>query len=302
MSLRLFAKTNINFMRLRFLAFGLSILLTIGSIGLLATKGLNFGVDFTGGIVIEIRPEKALEISALRESVNEIAKINNLPEVLIQNIQNSNDFMIKIANKEGGDDERKRATEAMKSGITEKVGNVEFRKIDYVGPQIGGELIKSAILAVCLAFVGIFIYIWVRYEWQYSLFGIITLVHDIIIIFGFYSLTGIEFDSTSIAAVLTLIGYSLNDSVVIYDRIRENLRKFKKKELTDVINLSINETLSRTVLASGTTIASLTALLVFGGPAVFGFSVAVFAGVIFGTYSSIYVSAPGLILTGLKRD
>jgi preprotein translocase subunit SecF len=302
MTLKLFQNSNINFMRLRFLAFGLSIILTLGSIGLLATKGLNFGVDFTGGIVIEIRPETPIEISKLREIVNNVAQKNNLPEVLIQNIQNSNDFMIKIANKDGSDDERKRATDSMKAGINQALGNVDFRKIDYVGPQIGGELIKSAAIAVGLAFIGIFIYIWVRYEWQYSLFGIVTLVHDIIIIFGFYSLTGIEFDSTSIAAVLTLIGYSLNDSVVIYDRIRENLRKFKKKELADILNVSINETLSRTVLASGTTIVSLLALIIFGGPAVFGFSVAVFAGVVFGTYSSIYVSAPGLILTGLKRD
>lgn len=302
MALKIFQNSTIDFMRLRFVAFALSIILTLASITLLFTKGLNFGVDFTGGVVFEIRPEQAIEISKLREVMKKVTEENKISDATIQNIQGSNDFMIKLANKSGNDDERKAMIDSVKNTITTSFGKVEFRKVDYVGPQIGEELIKSGALAVGLAFIGIFIYIWVRYEWQYSLFGIITLVHDIIIIFGFYSFTGIEFDSTSIAAVLTLIGYSLNDSVVIYDRIRENLRKYKKKDIKDVLNLSINETLSRTVLASGTTIASLTALLVFGGPAVWGFSVAVFAGVIFGTYSSIYVSAPGLIITGLKRD
>lgn len=302
MNIRLFKNSQIDFMRLRKPAFALSIILTLASFGLLFTKGLNFGVDFTGGVVIEARPAQTLDIAEVREVLNKTAEERNLPEITIQNVQNSNDYMIKVANKEGNEAERKAIIDALKTALTAKFGEVDFRRVDYVGPQIGGELIKNAAIAVLLSFVGIFAYIWFRYEWQYSTFGVITLIHDIIILFGFYSLTGIEFNATSIAAILTIIGFSLNDSVVIYDRIRENFRKYKKKTISDVINQSINETLSRTVLASGTTAVSVIALLLFGGEAVYGFSIAVFAGVVFGTYSSIYVSAPGLIVTGLKRD
>jgi preprotein translocase SecF subunit len=302
MNIRLFQNTKINFMGARYAAFTFSIILTIASLALLFTKGLNFGVDFTGGVVIEIRPAQTLNIADVREVLNETAKEHNLPEITIQNVQNSDDYMIKVANRDGSEAERKMIIDSLKASLGAKFGEIDFRRVDYVGPQIGGELIKNATIAVLLSFVGIFIFIWVRYEWQYSTFGIITLVHDIIILFGFYSLAGIEFNATSIAALLTIIGFSLNDSIVIYDRIRENFRKFKKKEISDVINLSINETLSRTTIASGTTALCVLALLLFGGDAVYGFSIAVLVGVLFGTYSSIYVSAPGLILTRLKRD
>jgi preprotein translocase subunit SecF len=216
----------------------------------------------------------------------------NLGEVSLQNFDDRN-FMIKVAQNK--DINQEQTIKSIKKIINKNFPGTEYRKVDFVGPQIGEELIKKGVMALLLSFAAIMIYIWIRFDWQFGIGAIAALLHDSTMVFGFFALTGLEFNATSIAAILTIIGYSINDSVVIYDRIRENLHKYKKASLSDLINLSLNSTLSRTVLTSGATLLSLIALIIFGGEALKSFSVAVFFGIVVGTYSSIYISAPILL-------
>lgn len=261
------------------------------------TKGFNLGVDFSGGIVFEIRPEKNIKVSDLRKSLEKEVKKLPISELNIQEVLGSDDILLKIGEKTTSNKERIKLVEDLKSLIIEYTGEkTEFRKTDYVGPQVGEELIRNGILAITLSFIGMMIYIWFRFEWQYGLGGILALMHDSFFVLGIYSVLGIEFNLTSIAAILTVIGYSINDSVVIYDRIRENLRKYRKMELGELIDLSLNETLSRTILTVSTVLVALFALLLVGGDALFGFSFAIFVGVFAGTFSSVYVSAPILLI------
>ncbi len=290
-------KFNINFVSFSKLMAFVSIALVISSCYLFFTKGFNFGVDFRGGIVIEVRPENKIKISEIRKQVEEKSKKLPISEISIQEISNSQDIMFRIGEKSKSDKERVKLIEDIKNVIKDVTGKKsDFRKVDYVGPQVGSELIKSGALAIALAFLGMLIYIWFRFEWQYGFGGILALIHDAILVLGMYSLTGLEFNLTSVAAVLTVIGYSINDSVVIYDRIRENLRKYRKMEFSELLNLSLNETLSRTILTSVATLLSLVGLIALGGDTLFGFSFAMFIGILIGTYSSIYVSAPVLLL------
>lgn len=295
MNMRLFSdNTQINFISQKNIAFILSSFLFIGSIVLVLVKGLNFGIDFSGGILIESQTKA--ELSDIREALSK----SELGEISLQNIEESQTVMIRIQSSQN--QEQEQTIEKVKT-ILEGVDNsIVFRKIDFVGPQVGGELIRTGIMALCFAFAAMMVYIWLRFEWQFGLGAIIALIHDSVITMGFFSITGIEFNLTSIAAILTIVGYSINDSVVIYDRIRENLRRFKKRPLPEVLNISINETLSRTILTAGTTICSLLALVFFGGVVLHSFSLSVLFGVIIGTYSSIYVAAPILTLIHINRD
>lgn len=284
------SKTKIDFMRVHKVALFMSVFCIVGSLLLVAVKGLNLGIDFSGGILMEIRMKDSFSTSDVRQIVSAEAK-----DVQIQNIDKQ-DLLIRVAKPESGVEvDQAKLVEKIQASLNKKYHDIQYRKVDYVGPQVGSELIMKGFLALLMSFVFIMIYIWVRFDWQFGLGGIFALLHDAVLTLGFFSLTGLEFNLTSIAAILTVIGYSINDSVVIYDRIRENLARYKKSNLSEVINSSTNSTLSRTVLTAGVTLVSLLALVLFGGDALRSFSLATFVGIVIGTYSSIYISAPILI-------
>jgi preprotein translocase subunit SecF len=268
------------------IALGLSIIFMIASLALVFTKGLNYGIDFAGGILIEVRIDENSDIAKIREVLS-----NKIDDIHIQE-SGENDVQIRVSKASQDQD---KLIKKIQNILEENFTKVEYRKIDFVGPQVGSELIFKGFLALFLSFIFIMIYIWIRFDWQFGLGGIFALIHDAVVTLGFFSITGLEFNLTSIASILTIVGYSINDSVVIYDRIRENLRNYKKMDLKLLINSSTNSTLSRTILTASTTLISLLALILFGGEALFSFSVATFFGIALGTYSSIYISAPILL-------
>lgn len=280
-------------MKVHKLALAMSVICIIASLVLVGVKGLNFGIDFAGGILIEARMPEAVDVSVIRELITAEIK-----DVQIQNVDQQ-DLLIRVAKTT---EEQSVIVKKIQEILNNNFSNVEYRKIDYVGPQVGGELIEKGFMALLMSFAFIMVYIWIRFDWQFGLGGIFALVHDAILTLGFFSLSGLEFNLTSIAAILTVIGYSINDSVVIYDRIRENLRRYKKMDLADLINSSTNSTMSRTVLTSSVTLVSLLALMLFGGEALHSFSTATFVGIIIGTYSSIYISAPILIYLDPRKE
>jgi len=287
--------TNYNFLKYKKFFVSLSTVMTIGCLLIILIKGFNYGVDFKGGTVIEIRTEKNIHVEEIRSSISKL-NINNYTvkefgaannfEISMENSINNNEFVNSIKNN-------------LEKDLKQKIS---IRKVETVGPKVGGELIKSAIYALLFGFVAIFIYLWFRFEWQFSLGGIVALFHDTIITAGIFSLFNLKFDLTIIAALLTIIGYSINDTVIIYDRIRENLKKDSVSNLTDLINKSLNETLSRTLKTSGATLLSIVAVLIFGGEVLRGFAFAITFGIIFGTYSSIYVASPIVMFFNIKRD
>lgn len=281
----LLSNCKINFMAIHKIALIFSIISIIVSIGLVAFKGLNLGIDFAGGILIEARINQKFATSEIREKLSQ-----QIDDIHIQ--ESDNDIIIRVAKPQG---EPNLLIEKIKNILVENYSNIEYRKIDFVGPQVGSELIFKGLLALVLSFIFIMIYIWIRFDWQFGIGGIFALIHDTFLTLGFFAITGIEFNLTSIASILTIIGYSINDSVVIYDRIRENLKLHPKIDLSNLINSSTNSTLSRTILTASTTLISLLALILFGGEALFSFSVATFFGILIGTYSSIYISAPILL-------
>ncbi len=298
MPLKIFpSKTSFDFMGKRWIGFTLSIVLSIAAIGLVAVKGLNLGIDFTGGILMEIHTEKPADLGELRDLLSH----DEFGEISLQNIGNTSDVMIRI--QVGENDEQAKVVAKVKSLLGSKIeGAIDYRKIDYVGPTVGQELIRAGIMAVLLSFASIMVYVWFRFEWQYGVGAIVALIHDSIMIVGFFAVTRFEFGLTAIAAILTIVGYSINDSVVIYDRIRENMRRYKKMPMFELINISINDTLSRTILTASTTLLAATALAIFGGDVIRGFSWAMVFGVLIGTYSSIYISAPALIYLNLRSN
>ena len=287
--------TNYNFLKYKKFFVYFSTVMTIGCLLLILIKGFNYGVDFKGGTVIEIGTEKNIHVEEIRSSISKL-NINNYTvkefgapnnfEISMESSINNNEFVNNIKNK-------------LEKDLKQKIS---IRKVETVGPKVGGELIKSAIYALLFGFVAIFIYLWFRFEWQFSLGGIVALFHDTIITAGIFSLFNLKFDLTIIAALLTIIGYSINDTVIIYDRIRENLKKDSVSNLTDLINKSLNETLSRTLKTSGATLLSIVAVLIFGGEVLRGFAFAITFGIIFGTYSSIYVASPIVMYFNIKRD
>ena len=267
----------------------ISLSLVVASVLLLFFKGLNFGVDFKGGTLIELRSnDKNINVTSLRQSFNKM----KLGDFNIKKFGNENDFLIKIEKK----DTSANAIEVIKKDLTSSLGSsFNFRRVENVGPKVSSELLKSGIIAIALSLAAMLFYIWVRFEWQFSLGAILALFHDVIITLGLFSLFSLEINLSIVAAVLTIVGYSMNDTVVIYDRVRENLRKFSDIKIYELTNISINETLSRTIITSVTTLLALVSIYLFGGEILKGFSLAMIMGVVFGTYSSIYIANPILV-------
>tara|TARA_B110000495_G_C23007565_1_gene595491 strand:+ start:1034 stop:1921 length:888 start_codon:yes stop_codon:yes gene_type:complete len=267
----------------------ISIIFVTLSILLLLFKGLNFGVDFKGGTIIELRIiDKQVDISTLRKSFDNM----NLGNVNVKKFGNESDFLIKFEKKNIKSDK----IENIKNDLTQSIGNsFNFRRVENVGPKVSSELLKSGIIAIALSLAAMLFYIWIRFEWQFSLGAILALFHDVLITLGFFSLFELEINLSIVAAILTIVGYSMNDTVVIFDRVRENLKKFSDIKIFELTNISINETLSRTIITSVTTLLALVSIYIFGGEILKGFSLAMILGVIFGTYSSIYIANPILV-------
>ena len=274
----------------------LSLSLILISLLLLIFKGLNYGVDFKGGTLIEIRSlDKTLNISDLRKSFNNL----NLGDVTVKRFGNDNDYVVKFEKKQSIEEN---FIENIKIELKKDIGNIfEFRRVESVGPKVSAELLKSGVIAIALSLGAMLIYIWIRFEWQFSLGAIIALFHDIIITLGFFSLLNFEINLSIVAAVLTIVGYSMNDTVVIFDRVRENLKKFSDIKIYEITNISINETLSRTIITSITTLLALVSIFIFGGAILKGFSFAMILGVIIGTYSSIYIANPILVRLNVSQ-
>ena len=274
----------------------LSLSLILISLLLLIFKGLNYGVDFKGGTLIEIRSlDKTLNISDLRKSFNNL----NLGDVTVKRFGNDNDYVVKFEKKQSIEEN---FIENIKIELKKDIGNIfEFRRVESVGPKVSAELLKSGVIAIALSLGAMLIYIWIRFEWQFSIGAIIALFHDIIITLGFFSLLNFEINLSIVAAVLTIVGYSMNDTVVIFDRVRENLKKFSDIKIYEITNISINQTLSRTLITSITTLLALVSIFIFGGAILKGFSFAMILGVIIGTYSSIYIANPILVRLNVSQ-
>lgn len=289
--------TKIPFVKYRLIAVGLSAIIVVAAIVAMFVKGFNFGIDFEGGTVIEIATQGEADISDLRKRLSGL----NLGEVQLQRFGDDSHVLIRIGASKSQDEGS--GSEAIVQKVKAELGSsVEYRRIESVGPQVSGELIQSATLAVLIAVAAMFAYIWFRFEWQFGLGAVLSIVHDVMATILVFSVFQLEFDLTTIAALLTIVGYSMNDTVVVFDRMRENLRKYKKMDLGELIDLSLNETLSRTIMTSVTTLLALVALFVFGGEVIRSFTFAMIFGILVGTYSSIYVAAPVLMAIGITRE
>ena len=300
-------ESNINFIGMRVLAYVFSMLLIVSSIGVTAQKGLNLGIDFTGGTMMEIRTPVPPNLEGLRTTLNEL----RLGAISIQEFGEIDDLLIRIPEQkkpEGWtkDDEEpnKVAIEIVQETLEEAFEGqgIDYRRIEFVGPQVGEELKMKGLYAILFSLLGILTYIWFRFEWQFGIAAIVALAHDAIATIGLFALTQMEFNLSTVAAILMIAGYSINDTVVVFDRIRENLRKYKKKPLADLFNFSVNQTLARTLMTSVTTLLALVALYVFGGEVIRGFVYALIFGIAIGTYSSIFVASPVLLLMNIRRD
>ncbi|MBU6475624.1 MAG: protein translocase subunit SecF [Alphaproteobacteria bacterium] len=286
--------TNVKFMSIHKLALFFSGAMMVTSVVLLFTRGLNFGIDFTGGLLMEIRTPMAVHIGDVRAALSKMS--TGAPT--IQEFGNG-EVMVKIPGKEAAHVTREQISAEMKKLLDNKV---DFRRAEYVGPQVGHELIMKGVDAFIYSMIGILLYIWVRFEWQFGVTGVIALAHDVCATLLFFTLTGYEFDLSTVAAVLLVAGYSINDTVVVFDRIRENLRKYRKMPLAEVFNVSVNQTLSRTMMTSMMTFLAMLALLLFGPQVIRGFTYAMLVGIIVGTYSSIFVASPILLYMNLRRE
>jgi|TARA_S200000501_G_scaffold71152_1_gene63134 preprotein translocase subunit SecF len=266
----------------------LSVSLVVISLCFLIFKGLNFGIDFKGGTLIELRSnDSKINVSSLRDNLSQM----NLGDISVKNFGNEIDFLIKFENSDN-----KNVIEEIRTNLDKSFGNnFSFRRVENVGPKVSAELLRSGVIAISVALALMLIYIWIRFEWQFSLGAILALFHDVIVTLGLFSLLGLEINLSIIAAVLTIVGYSMNDTVVIFDRVRENLRKYADIKIFELTNISINETLSRTLITSITTLLALLSIFFFGGEILKGFSLAMIFGVIFGTYSSIYIANTVLV-------
>jgi len=296
-------KTAIRFIAKRNMAFVLSGLLMILSVILFFSQGLNFGIDFRGGTLIEIGTPQTADIGLIRSTVGRLG----LGDVKIQEFGSPTDVLIFVEAQFSGDENAEQAQQnvarVVKDALDLALGEgISYRRIEVVGPKVSGELVQQGILAIVMAVILMLIYIWFRFEWQFSLGAVVALVHDVTLTVGIFALTQLEFNLSIIAALLTIVGYSMNDTVVVYDRVRENLRKYKKMELGELLDLSINQTLSRTTMTSLSTLLALFSLYFFGGEVIRGFTFAMIWGVFVGTYSSIFVAAPLLLLTDVKRE
>ncbi len=286
---------NLSFIPRRVLFFVFSALLVVGSIGLYVSKGLQYGIDFKGGILIEIRTtDGPANIKAMRSNLSAL----KLGEVGLQEFGATDEVLIRIQAQEGGEVAQQAAIEKVKVALG---SGVEYRRTEFVGPKISDELFWDGIYAVGAAIFAILVYIWFRFEWQFGMGAVVALIHDVISTIGIFSLLGLEFNLTTVAAVLTIAGYSINDTVVVYDRVRENLRRYKSLPFPELLNNSINETLSRTVMTSFTTLLALFALYILGGEVLRGFSFAMIWGIVIGTYSSVCLAVPVLLYMKIER-
>ncbi|MGI9380255.1 MAG: protein translocase subunit SecF [Methyloligellaceae bacterium] len=288
--------TRYPFIKFRNVAMIGSGVLIVASLVLFFAAGLNFGIDFRGGTLVEIQSRSGpANISDLRSKIGGLG----LGDVQIQEFGAPTDVLIRVERQPGGEKEQQQVVAKIRSALGD---SVNYRRTEVVGPTVSEELKINGTIAVLSAMLAVLIYIWFRFEWQFSVGAVAALTHDVLLTIGVFSLLQLEFNLSIIAAILTIVGYSLNDTVVVYDRIRENLRKFKKMDLEELLNLSINETLSRTILTSVTTLIALGALYAFGGEVIRGFTFAMIWGVVVGTYSSIFIAAPLLLMLGVKRD
>ncbi|MCB1380199.1 MAG: protein translocase subunit SecF [Alphaproteobacteria bacterium] len=287
--------TKISFMRVSRFGFFVSGILCVLSIVLFLAVGLNVGVDFKGGTVITIRTEQAANMDQLRSTLGGLG----LGSVELQEFGSPNDVLIRIGVQDGGEAAQQAAINKIKDALGP---GIDYRSVEVVGPKVSGELAQEGIIAVVGAMLCVLIYIWFRFEWQFALGAIFSLLHDVLLTIGLFSLIGLEFNLSIIAAILTIIGYSLNDTVVLFDRVREFLRKYKTTPLADLIDLSINSVLPRTILTSVTTLIALLALYIFGGEVISGFTFAMIWGVLVGTYSSFFIATPVLLLLGTVRE
>lgn len=298
--------THVGFMKYRFPAFILSVVMIIASIALVATRGLNFGVDFAGGSVIETSAPDGVGIADMRAFMGglDLADIN-VNEARGTGTDAQQVFVIKFKTPESGpiaEAGPQAANDLVVAELREQFPSIEINSTSFVGPKVSGELLQAGVTALIAALVLMLAYIWFRFEWQFSIGAVAALAHDVIITLGMFALTRLEFDLTTIAALLTIIGYSMNDTVVVFDRVREEMRKYKKMALAKVIDLALNGTLSRTLLTSGTTLLALLAIFFLGGPVLRGMSFALIFGVIIGTYSSIFVASSILLSIGVNRE
>ena len=278
--------SNINFVSKFKKANFISIVIFVLSIILISFKGLNYGIDFKGGTLIELRTETSIDTSLIRESLRTM----NLGDVNVKKFGKKGDYLIKVEQKNSNNSS---LIPEIKKTLSDYLNTeVDFRRVENVGPKVSAELLQSSVIAITLALAAMLFYIWVRFEWQFSVGSIIAIFHDVTITLGIFSLLSLEINLSIIAAVLTIVGYSMNDTVVIYDRIRENLLKYNKISISDIANLSINETLARTIITSVTTLLALFSIYILGGEILRGFSLAMILGVIIGTYSSIFVASP----------
>jgi len=288
---------DFKFVRYNRRAFVVSSVLIIGSLVAFLMQGLNFGIDFKGGILVEISSSESVDIGNLRGRMQTL----ELGEVQIQQFGTPTDVLIRVAEADGAVSTERdlSAVDAIRQDLE---GEFEIRRVEIVGPQVSRELIQTGLLAVVAAISSMLIYIWFRFEWQFSVGAVMALVHDVILTIGVFSLLQLDFNLSILAAILTIVGYSMNDTVVVYDRVRENLRKFKKMDISELLDIAINQTLSRTVMTSVTTLLALIALYTLGGEVIRGFTFAMIWGVLVGTYSSIFIAAPLLTQLGVKRD
>ncbi len=288
--------TNLPFMRWRRITLPLSGALSLLAIGLFFTAGLNFGIDFRGGTLIEVQSKAGpADLSKMRAAIEQL----NLGDVQLQQFGAPTDVLIRVAQQPGGEEAQQAAVAKIRSALAD---SVDYRRVEVVGPRVSGELVRGGVLGVLVAVFGILIYLWFRFEWQFSVGATIATLHDVVLTIGFYSLTQVDFDLSSVAAILTIMGYSVNDTVVIYDRIREMLRRYKRMPIDQLLDLSMNATLSRTIITSSTTFLATLGLFFFGPAVIQSFVQAMLFGIIVGVYSSAFIAAPLLIYLGVKTQ
>lgn len=290
--------TNIDFMKVRNIALLLSVLVTVASLVLVGVKGLNLGVDFIGGQVVRTTFAQPVAIEDLRSRVEAL----DVGEASIQEFGDGKTYQIRLPRPEGPESQAAAITDKVRGMLQSQYPGVTVGAAEAVSGKVSDELAKDGLLAITLAMLGVAIYIWFRFEWQFGVGALVTLFHDVALILGFFALTQLQVDLNIVAAFLAVVGYSLNDTVVIYDRIRENMRKYRKMQTVQLLNLSLNETLSRTIVTSGSIMLALAVLLIFGPDVIFGLTAAILLGTFIGTYSSIYISAPILVWLGVKPD
>jgi preprotein translocase SecF subunit len=289
--------TKIPFFRYRWIAFAWSLIVLVGTIIMVATTGLNLGIDFRGGVLLEVRTPGPADLALMRSTLGEL----DLGEVSLQTAGSDEQVLIRAKAPEGDEVAQRAAVERIKTALDERFGaGLSYQRAEFVGPRVSQELLINSIWAVLISLLGVLLYLWFRFEWQYGIGAIASLIHDVSATIGIYALSGIEFNLTSVAAVLTIVGYSLNDTVVIYDRVRENLRRYKAMPLEQLLDRSINETLARTMMTSLTTLVALLPLWLFGGEVIRGFTIIMIWGVVIGTYSTIYIATPVLYYLNLR--